>query len=162
MQSIKLTFCGLVLAMLSSLGVASTAAPDFTLKSNSGSNLRLQEYRGQVVLVNFWASWCGPCRTELPALNALQTQFQDLGFTVLGVNVDQQKGEADKLLQQIPVNFPVLYDSENKVSEMYNVVAMPTTVIVDKNGNVRHLHRSYKPGYEDKYAAQIKELIKEF
>ena len=129
-----------------SFTMAAEPAPDFTLKSASGKNLRLSEYRGQVVLVNFWASWCAPCRKEMPALNALQTQFESLGFTVLGVNVDQIRSDADKMLQEIPVNFPVLFDTDNQVTELYKVVAMPTTLIVDKNGDVRYLHRSYKPG----------------
>ncbi len=136
-------------------------APDFTLKSNTGSNLRLSELRGQVVLINFWASWCGPCRQEIPLLDDIHQKYSKLGFTVLGVNVDQDSAKADKILNDIPVNFPVLYDNEGEVSRLFNVEAMPTTIIVDRNGNMRFRHRGFKPGYEDLYISHIKTLIRE-
>jgi peroxiredoxin len=136
-------------------------APNFTLKSDSGKNIRLSEYRGQVVLVNFWASWCGPCRQEMPALNALQKKYEKLGFTVMGVNLDQNPDDAQKVLRDIPVDFPILYDNENVVSESYDVDAMPTTVLIDRDGNMRYLHRGYKAGYEDSYENQIKTLVRE-
>lgn len=140
---------------------ASDAAPDFTLKSTGGSNLRLSEHRGEVVLLNFWASWCGPCRQEMPLLNALQERYSKLGFSVLGVNVDKDSALANKLLNDIPVSFPVLLDNTGSVSASYNVASMPTTVIIDRDGNMRYLHKGYKPGYELDYEQQIKELIRE-
>ena len=140
---------------------ANPAAPDFTLKSTSGENLRLSEMRGQVVLLNFWASWCGPCREEMPILDDIHDQYGKLGFTVLGVNVDKVQAEADKILRKTPVDFPVLYDPEGKVSKLYRVSAMPTTVIIDRDGKLRYQHKSFKAGYEDKYVANVKTLIKE-
>lgn len=137
------------------------AAPDFTLKSNSGENLRLSEMRGEVVMINFWASWCGPCRQEMPILDELHKRYSKAGFTVLGVNVEQDSSKADKLLKDIPVSFPVLYDPDSVVSKLYSVDAMPSTVMVDRDGNMRYLHRGYKPGYEDDYREQIVELISE-
>lgn len=136
-------------------------APDFTLKSNTGSNLRLGEQRGSVVLINFWASWCGPCRQEMPLLEDIYKKYNRLGFTIFGVNVDKDSSKADDILKDIPVSFPVLYDPEGKVSKAYDVDAMPTTIIVDRDGNMRFLHRGYKPGYEDDYVAQVKQLIRE-
>lgn len=136
-------------------------APDFTLKSVDGSNLRLSEQRGQVVLINFWASWCGPCRQEMPLLDEIQQKYSKLGFTVLGVNVDKDPAKADKILKDIPVTFPVLYDSEGTVSKLFDVSAMPTTVIVDRDGSMRFLHLGFKPGYEDIYVDHIKTLIRE-
>lgn len=136
-------------------------APDFTLKSKSGSNLRLSEQRGNVVLINFWASWCGPCRQEMPLLDDIYQKYNRLGFTIFGVNVDKDSSKADSILNDIPVSFPVLYDPTGTVSKQYDVDAMPTTVIVDRDGNMRFLHRGYKPGYEDEYVSQIKKLIRE-
>lgn len=138
------------------------AAPDFTLKSNTGANLRLSEQKGSVVLLNFWASWCGPCRKEMPLLEELHKKYAPLGFTVMGVNVDKDMNLADKILNDIPVSFPILFDPTGDVSKMYDVDAMPTTVIVDRDGNMRFLHRGYKPGYEEEYAAQVKQLIREY
>lgn len=149
-------------ALLSSaLCAQADVAPDFTLKSNSGTNLRLSEHRGEVILLNFWASWCGPCRQEMPHLDALQKKYEPLGVNVIGVSVDKEPEKANQLLREIPVTFPVLYDTESLVSAAYNVAAMPTTVLIDRDGNMRYLHKGYKPGYEQQYEEQIKKLIRE-
>lgn len=140
---------------------ASGPAPDFTLKSRSGENIKLSEYRGDVVMINFWASWCAPCRQEMPLLEELYKKYSDLGFTLLAVNVEEDSSKADELLKDIPVTFPVLFDNTNKVTKLYNVIAMPSTVIVDRDGNMRYLHRGYLPGYEKEYQKQVKELIRE-
>lgn len=136
-------------------------APDFALKSESGANLRLSEFRGEVVMINFWASWCGPCRQEMPLLDELYSQYKPLGFTILGVNVEEDSSKAKEVLEDIPVSFPVLFDTDSEVSKLYNVVAMPSTVLVDRDGNMRYLHRGYKPGYEDAYQEQVRALIRE-
>jgi len=136
-------------------------APDFTLKSLEGSNLRLEEYRGQVVLINFWASWCGPCRQEMPLLDRLHQRYLDTGFAVLGVNVEGEEAPARALIDKIPVTFPVLIDEGQAVSELYRLEAMPSTVVVDRDGVVRYIHRGYKPGDEAKYVEVVKELIRE-
>jgi peroxiredoxin len=136
-------------------------APDFTLKSSSGKNIKLSEYRGQVILLNFWASWCGPCRQEMPLLNQIQNRYSKLGFTVLGVNVEEDSRQAKTMLREIPVDFPILFDTTNKVSKLYNVSAMPSTVLIDRDGNLRYLHKGYKPGDEAKYKQWIKKLVRE-
>ncbi|PKG98446.1 TlpA family protein disulfide reductase [Paraglaciecola sp. MB-3u-78] len=136
-------------------------APDFTLASKEGGNVRLQEQLGNVVLINFWASWCGPCREELPYLEELQQEYADLGFTILAVNVDEDPSKADILLNDIPVSFPVLFDVNDEVSKLYDVQAMPTTVIVDRDGNQRLLHHGYKSGDEMKYKQAVKALLRE-
>ncbi|HSB95569.1 MAG TPA: TlpA disulfide reductase family protein [Spongiibacteraceae bacterium] len=142
-------------------GSAADAAPDFALKSTHGDNLRLSEHRGEVVLLNFWASWCGPCRQEMPILNTLHQRYNKLGFSVIGVNVDKDSNLADKLLKDIPVTFTVLLDNTGAVSSSYNISAMPTSVLIDRDGNMRFLHKGYKPGYEQDYENEIKELIRE-
>ncbi len=140
---------------------ASGPAANFTLKDADGNNVRLSEYRGQVVLINFWASWCGPCRQEFPLLDELHQKYQPMGFTVFGVNVEQERELADKVLREIPVTFPILFDDQNQVSEEYDVDAMPATVLVDRSGEIRFMHRGYKPGYEDLYEKQVRALIRE-
>ena len=160
-QFIVILLGGCLLALPVTAGTMSGAAPDFTLKSNSGKNLRLSEYRGEVVLINFWASWCGPCRQEMPLLNELHKRYEPLGFTVLGVNVEENSSAARKLLKDMPVSFPVLFDEQSTVSREYDVVAMPSTVLVDRNGNLRYLHKGYKPGLEALYNEQVRELIRE-
>ena len=136
-------------------------APDFTLKSLHGDNVKLSEQRGNVVMINFWASWCGPCRQEMPLLNDLYLRYRDMGFTLLGVNVEEDSTKAKKMVSELKVAFPVLFDTSNSVSKLYKVEAMPSTVIVDRNGNMRYRHRGYKPGDEKEYRNLIKELIRE-
>ena len=151
----------LLLAVCMTVSAASETAPDFTLKSATGANLKLSEFRGEVVLINFWASWCGPCRQEMPLLSELHEQYRDLGFTVLGVNVEEDTRQARKLLEAAPVSFPVLFDSDSTVSREYNVAAMPSTMLVDRNGMLRYLHKGYKPGEEDIYLEKVRSLIRE-
>jgi peroxiredoxin len=136
-------------------------APDFTLKSLEGTNLRLDEYKGQVVLINFWASWCGPCRQELPLLDRINERYRDAGFAVLGVNVEGTMGPASEMAKKTGVTFPVLVDENQRVSEMYDLEAMPTSVVVDRDGVVKYVHRGYKPGDEAKYVEVVKKLIAE-
>ena len=171
MMKSKMSRVGFTLVLLASLSLAAVApvnaasgatpAPNFTLKSITGKNMKLSEMTGNVVLINFWASWCGPCREEMPLLNALHKKYEPLGFTVLGVNVEEHTDKARGFLNDFPVDFPVLLDNKNQVSQLYNVVAMPTTVVVDRDGNMRFLHKGYKPGDEKKYRKMVKKLVRE-
>ena len=136
------------------------SAPDFTLRSMKGQNLRLQEQRGQVVMVNFWATWCGPCRQEMPQLNRLYEKYRAAGFVLLGVNVDDDTSKATDVAGKLGVTFPVLLDTDKAVSKLYDLSTMPSTVIIDRNGKVRYVHRGYLAGYEDNYEKQIRELLK--
>lgn len=141
--------------------VKNQPASDFTLKSRDGDNRRLSEERGNIVIVNFWASWCGPCREELPAFEEMYQEYADLGVTILGVNVDDDSRKADVLLNDIDITFPVLYDPNGEVSELYDVSAMPTTVMIDRDGNTRLIHKGYKSGDEKSYEKAIKLLLRE-
>lgn len=137
-----------------------TAAPDFTLRSSTGKNLKLSEYRGQVVMINFWATWCAPCRQEMPHLNRLYEQYNKAGFILLGVNIDDNPKAAQAMAEQLGVRFPVLYDATKQVSKRYDVDAMPLTVIVDRDGKVQYLHRGYRSGVEQQYEAKVREILK--
>ncbi len=136
-------------------------APDFTLPSAEGRNLRLAEQRGQVVLVNFWASWCGPCKVEMPHLNRLHDKYRALGVTLLGVNIDDDPRHGAATAARWGVKFPVLLDADKRVSRLYDLGAMPSTVLIDRDGRVRHLHRGYREGMEQLYEQQLRELVRE-
>jgi len=146
---------------LASSGMEGQQAPDFALKSSTGENLRLSEYRGDVVMINFWATWCGPCRQEMPLLDELYSRYQRVGFNLLGVNIDDDSNRAMNMIEELGVNFPVLFDARKEVSKLYEVEAMPVTVIVDREGTVRFIHHGYKPGYEEMYLDQIRSLLRE-
>lgn len=157
-----------------SLGLALAAAPTlpasvaagapaaaFQLPAAVGDPVSLAGLKGQVVLINFWASWCGPCRQEMPILDQLYKKYKAAGFTLLGVNVEPKSGDAISFLKATPVSFPILFDTQSKVSNLYEVSGMPSTVIVDRKGNVRYVHHGYKPGDESQYLDQIRILMRE-
>jgi peroxiredoxin len=156
-----LVFSVFAASSLASSGLAGQPAPDFALKSSTGENLRLSEYRGDVVMINFWATWCGPCRQEMPLLDELYSRYQRVGFNLLGVNIDDDSSRAMAMINELGVSFPVLFDARKEVSRLYEVDAMPVTIIVDREGNVRHVHQGYKPGYELKYLDQVRALLRE-
>ena len=156
-----LVFSIFAAAALASSGMEGQMAPDFVLKSSSGENLRLSEYRGDVVMINCWATWCGPCRQEMPLLDELYARYQRVGFNLLGVNIDDDSQRAMRMVDELGIRFPVLFDERKEVSELYNVEAMPATILVDREGIVRYVHHGYKPGYEDRYLDQIRSLLRE-
>jgi peroxiredoxin len=158
---IALVFSAFAASSLASSGMEGQKAPDFALKSSTGENLRLSEYRGDVVMINFWATWCGPCRQEMPLLDELYNRYQRVGFNLLGVNIDDDSRRAMQMAEELGIDFPVLFDATKEVSRLYQVDAMPVTVIVDREGNIRHVHQGYKPGYEQKYLDQVRALLRE-
>lgn len=134
-------------------------APDFTLQTMDGKKVSLSDYKDQVVMINFWASWCGPCRQEMPELNTLYDTYKKAGFVLLGINLDDSKAAVDKSLQKTPVTFPVLLDPKGKVAELYKNKAMPSSYFVDRKGNLAYLHQGYRPGEEAEYKKIIRKLL---
>jgi len=142
---------------------SSGPAPGFQLSGRGGKTIDLAQFKGQVVMINFWASWCKPCRDEMPLLEDIYKKYKPMGFTMLAVNVEPDTKDADAWLGKLPkpVTFPIAYDVDSKVSKLYKVETMPSTVIVDRKGNVRALHRGYKAGDENFYLTQIRTMLKE-
>ena len=160
---------GLLVAILVQLATGPAAAadlagqpaPDFALKSVAGDNLRLSEYRGDVVMINFWASWCGDCREAMPALNDLYRRYREVGFELLSVNMDRKWDDAEEMARSLKMENPVLFDDGQKVSRLYDVEAMPVTVLVDREGVVRHINRGYRRGGEQLFLEQLRALLRE-
>jgi peroxiredoxin len=154
----------LLLALLAGSATATgpaPAAPDFALPARDGGEVRLSELKGQVVMINFWATWCGPCRQEMPLLQQIHAKYEPLGFTMLGVNVEPDSAAAQNWLKGMPVSFPIVFDRKSEVSSSFGVEAMPSSVLIDREGRVRHVHRGYKPGDEAVYADLVRGLVKE-
>jgi peroxiredoxin len=137
------------------------AAPDFTLPSAAGPNVRLQEQRGQVVMINFWATWCGPCQRELPLLDRIYGRYRAAGFVLLGVNIDDDRRKAAELAGRLGLSFPVLFDTDHRISRLYELNTMPSSVLIDRDGRVRKVFLGYQDGFERDYEARVAALLKE-
>jgi len=134
---------------------------DFTLKSNQDKNIRMSDLRGKVVMMNFWASWCGPCVVEMPHLERIYQRYSAAGFELLGVNNDISEELASEWLDGKGISFPIVYDSDSKVRDRFKKhQGIPLSIFVDCDGNIAEVHRSYKPGDEKKYIKIVKGLIR--
>jgi peroxiredoxin len=136
-------------------------APDFVLKSMDGRNLRLSEFRGQVVLVNFWARWEGDSRLQMPALDRINTTYQRAGLVVLGISVDDDLRRAHEFADAMQVSYPILFDAGSSIGKDYLLQKMPMTILVDRAGVVRYSSVGFKRGDERAYLDHIRELLRE-
>ncbi len=132
-------------------------APAMTLKDIDGRDVSLSDYEGQVVLLNFWATWCGPCKIEMPWFVDFQRQYKDQGFTVLAVSLDEEFEGVKPFAEEYKLNFPVLLGSDEVADKFGGIVALPTTLIIDKKGQIVTRHTGLVG--KDEYEAEIKELL---
>jgi peroxiredoxin len=141
--------------------VTGEEAPDFVLKSSQGVNLRLSEFRGNVVLLNFWAEWCSDCRNQLPELQQLHERYEQAGLVLLGISLDEDIRHAGDTAQEYGATYRVLSDRGGKISRMYEVDKMPVTVLIDRDGRLRGVYRGYRSRDEQAFVAELKNLLKE-
>jgi thiol-disulfide isomerase/thioredoxin len=162
-RSFGLTLLALALAIPLTGSAASQLirqpAPDFVLRSMGGENVRLSEHLGEVIVINFWATWCGPCRQEMPLLDALYGKYRRAGLVLLSINVDDDRERAIEMAKTLGVTYPVLLDARKDVSRSYQVGTMPSTILVDREGVIRYVSEGFKPGYEKRYTEQLRELL---
>jgi peroxiredoxin len=136
-------------------------APDFVLKATDGRNLRMSEFRGQVVMVNFWARWAGDSRQEMPALDRINTTYSRAGLVVLGVSVDEDLDRAREFAAAMKVSYPMMFDTGSSIGRDYLLQKMPMTILVDRAGVVRYTNVGFKRGDEHAYLDHIRELLRE-
>ena len=134
-------------------------APDFVLKSLSGKNLRLSEYRGEVVMLTFWAAWCGDCRAQLEELGAMRDRYQDAGVELLAVSLDQNARATGDAAAD--ATYPVLHDAGGEVGRLYDVTKMPVMVLIDRGGVVREVFEGFRRGNEEQYLEHVQALLRE-
>ena len=151
LRSHRVLFCILfaTMALLSSgvtspAGQTRKAAPDWQLKDVNGNPLKFSDFRGKVVVLDFWATWCPPCRAEIPGLVAIHKKYADQGLSVIGVSVDQQGPAVVKpFMQRFSINYPVVMGNEKVLSDYGGISAIPTTFVIDREGNVVASHEGY-------------------
>ncbi|MFV9616629.1 MAG: TlpA family protein disulfide reductase, partial [Gammaproteobacteria bacterium] len=131
-------------------------APVFELPGNNKS-INLDNLKGKVVYLDFWASWCDPCRKSFPWMNDMHSRYDGEEFIIVAVNLDASKAEATKFLQNVPASFDVAYDPDGNVAEKYHLKAMPSSYLIDKHGNLVLTHKGYREGD----AAEIEEKIRQ-
>ena len=136
-------------------------APDFALRSYAGGNVRLSEHRGEVVVLSFWGSRCTPCRGQLLALERSLSTYRSAGLSIYGVNVDDDQARALEFARGERVHFPLLLDPTKAVSRQYEVDNLPMTVLIDRSGTVRYVHRDYNDKSEQLYLQQLRALLNE-
>jgi len=121
--------------------------------------LDLEAYRGKVVWVDFWASWCTPCRRSFPWLNEIMVKYADQDFVVVGVNVDTERGLAEQFLQEIPADFPIVYDPEGTLAKEYEVLGMPSSFLLGSDGRVISSHIGFRRDERETYEAAIRSAL---
>ena len=151
----------LVAAAASSYALLGHEAPDFALHASAGDNVRLSEHRGDVVVLSFWGSRCGQCRMQLAALNRSFKTYHSAGLQVFGVNVDDDQGGAIGFARTEALGFPLLLDPGKAVARAYLVDNLPMTVLIDRGGLVRQVHRDFSSKFEPDYLQQLRVLLNE-
>jgi peroxiredoxin len=137
-------------------------APDFALRAVAGSNVRLSEHRGDVVVLSFWSSRCGPCRTQLAALDKSLATYRSAGLQIYGINVDDDMTRAIEYAHGgQTLSFALLLDPQKTVSRTYSVDNLPMTLLIDRNGTVRYVLRDYSTKSDDLYLQQLRTLLNE-
>ena len=136
------------------------AAPVFRAPAlgDGMKSLSLSDYRGKVVYLDFWASWCTPCATALPVLDSFRKEFGD-GFQVLAINVDDDPKKAQAFLRRRPVGYPSVSDPQGKLPAQFGIETMPTSFLIDRDGVIRHVHRGFKKSDVDSLRAEIRKLL---
>lgn len=136
-------------------------APDFVLKGGDGRNLRLSEFRGQVVLLNFWARWAGDSRLAMAALERIDSTYRRAGLVVLGISVDDDLERSREFADSMKVSYPILFDTGTDLGREYRLQKMPMTVLVDRSGVIRYSNVGFKRGDDKIYVDRIRELLRE-
>lgn len=134
-------------------------AKDFTVSALNGEKVSLAQLRGKVVLVNFWATWCAPCREELPQLAALQEKLQQRGFVVLAISVDNERENIAGFIKQNGIKLQAYWDRGKQVAKFYDPQTMPSSYLIDRNGVLRFIHSGYSPAELKRIQAEINQLL---
>lgn len=138
---------------------AGQVAPAFSLAGGGNGTVSLVGLRGKVVYVDFWASWCVPCKQSFPWLDSLQQRYGRQGLVIVGVNLDQQRSEADRFLARWPVGFTIAFDPAGDTAKSFGVSAMPSSYLVDRQGRVQLVHRGFRDSDKMALESEIRRTV---
>lgn len=147
MRKLILAICTLLLAA----GLSTASA--------TNSALNLAKYQGKVVYLDFWASWCKPCRNSFPWMNAMQRKYGNRGLQIIGINVDEHRSDAERFLDQKPADFKVVFDPQGKLAEKYNLIGMPSSFLINRQGHIVWRHKGFHNDARLQYEAKIRALL---
>ena len=133
-------------------------APGFSLPGQN-QTVQLSQYKGKVVYLDFWASWCDPCKRSFPWMNELQPLYGEDGFRIIAVNLDESRKNADEFLKKMPAKFDVAFDKSGRTAEAYNLKAMPSSFLIDRNGDLVHKSLGYRAEEKKILEKKIKQLV---
>lgn len=145
--------------LLGSITVQAQQAPAFNLASDNG-DISLSQYRNKIVYVDFWASWCKPCRESFAFMNELQTKYAGRGLQIIAINLDDQRSAASAFLSKYPAQFKIAYDPEGKTPAAYGVKVMPTSYLLDRKGNIIFSHKGFKHNQTGELEQRIAQALK--
>jgi thiol-disulfide isomerase/thioredoxin len=154
-----LSFALVLPAGLASALEAGGRQPEIGLTDLRGSRIDLASLKGKVVIIDFWASWCAPCKEEMPVLERLYKKYKDRGFVVVGISVDQELANVRSFLKQLPVSFPIVHDADHKVADRFKPPRMPSSYVVDRKGIVRYVHAGFRSEDGAKLEAEVQALL---
>ncbi len=153
----------LILSILILLATINSANGQHANQQMSTSQIALEQtleaHKGKVVYLDFWASWCGPCRKSFPWMNKIQAQYQAQGFSVISINLDANKSLAEKFLQERPANFPVIYDPKGKIAKHFKIQGMPSSMLIGRDGQIKSKHTGFFTKKIAQYQQEIERLL---
>lgn len=157
----SLTLFSVLVALLFTVSTsfASQAAPDLSLKMLDNSSVKISDFKGDVVYVDFWATWCPPCRKSFPWMEEVQQRYKDLGFKVLAVSLDTKRAVIDQFLETMDVHFAIAHDPSGETASAYNVKGMPSSYLIDRKGNIHMTHMGFNSNDKTKLETEIKNLL---
>jgi len=158
MQRLSVAALLCVAATCSTAVCAADAAPDFKLPSAKGL-VELSKLKGKVVYVDFWASWCTPCRKSFPWMNELHKKYKDQGLEVVAVNLDKSREPIDEFLAKTPAEFTIAYDPSGGAAATYKVTGMPSSYLIDRSGQLQVSHIGFRDKDKEEMEGKIKELL---
>ena len=149
----------ILLSLVSVQTISAEKAKDFVLPTDKGE-IQLSKLKGQVVYVDFWASWCAPCRKSFPWMNKMHAKYESQGLKVIGISLDDDEAKAYKFLEKVPALFTIAFDTKGTVADLYEVQVMPTSYLIDKKGNVLFEHKGFKTKHEDKLEEELVKALR--